>query len=63
MTVSLDWFGITCGVLPIGQEARVTTTGLEWNLGPTACTSHAIFVVHSYAPWSGYAHVAFLLAP
>ena len=37
MHTSLDWFGPTCGVLPIGQEAKVTTNGLEWELGPTAC--------------------------
>lgn len=36
-TTSLDWFGPTCGILPIGQEAKVTTSGLVWNLGPTAC--------------------------
>ncbi|GAA5859657.1 hypothetical protein JCM8547_006180 [Rhodosporidiobolus lusitaniae] len=30
-------FGKTCGILPLGHsEAFVTTTGLEWNLGPTA---------------------------
>ncbi|GAA5834870.1 hypothetical protein JCM11251_002047 [Rhodosporidiobolus azoricus] len=36
LTIDLSTFGKTCGVLPLGSsEAFVTTTGLEWNLGPT----------------------------
>ncbi|GAA5980954.1 hypothetical protein JCM10908_003929 [Rhodotorula pacifica] len=35
--IDLKWFGKTCGILPVGSaEAHVTTTGLEWDLGPTA---------------------------
>ncbi|KAM0793285.1 hypothetical protein ACM66B_000746 [Microbotryomycetes sp. NB124-2] len=36
LTISLERFGKTCGILPIGQEAYVTTSGLEWDLGPTS---------------------------
>ncbi|GAA5873236.1 hypothetical protein JCM3774_000090 [Rhodotorula dairenensis] len=35
--LDLGLFGKTCGILPVGvSEAHVTTTGLEWDLGPTA---------------------------
>lgn len=33
------FFGRTCGVLPVGAEARVATKGLSWNLGPSDCGS------------------------
>ncbi|TNY20294.1 putative KEX1 protein [Rhodotorula diobovata] len=37
LKVDLATFGKTCGVLPLGaSQAYVTTTGLEWDLGPTA---------------------------
>ncbi|KAK4054938.1 thiamine pyrophosphokinase [Microbotryomycetes sp. JL201] len=36
LTISPERFGKTCGILPVGQEAYVTTTGLEWDLGPTS---------------------------
>ncbi|GAA5997407.1 thiamine diphosphokinase [Rhodotorula paludigena] len=36
LKIDLAAFGKTCGILPLGaSEAYVTTTGLEWNLGPT----------------------------
>ncbi|BGP12555.1 hypothetical protein JCM10213_004860 [Rhodosporidiobolus nylandii] len=36
LKLDLATFGKTCGILPLGSsEAYVTTTGLEWNLGPT----------------------------
>ncbi|GAA6014771.1 hypothetical protein JCM8202_004757 [Rhodotorula sphaerocarpa] len=35
LEIDLERFGKTCGILPLGaSEAYVTTTGLEWNLGP-----------------------------
>lgn len=40
LNVSKAWFGDTCAVLPVGQEAKVTTKGLQWDLGPESCTSH-----------------------
>ncbi|GAA5862318.1 hypothetical protein JCM1840_004140 [Sporobolomyces johnsonii] len=37
LKVDLTSFGKTCGILPLGaSEAFVTTTGLEWDLGPTS---------------------------
>ncbi|BGP44608.1 thiamine pyrophosphokinase [Rhodotorula kratochvilovae] len=37
LKLDLATFGKTCGILPVGSsEAYVTTTGLEWDLGPTA---------------------------
>ncbi|GAA6031960.1 hypothetical protein JCM8097_003362 [Rhodosporidiobolus ruineniae] len=37
LRIDLSTFGKTCGILPLGtNEAYVTTTGLEWDLGPTA---------------------------
>ncbi|GAA5876016.1 hypothetical protein JCM16303_006993 [Sporobolomyces ruberrimus] len=37
LKIDLDSFGKTCGILPLGcQQAYVTTTGLEWDLGPTS---------------------------
>ncbi|GAA5903240.1 hypothetical protein JCM8208_002249 [Rhodotorula glutinis] len=37
LRIDLATFGKTCGILPLGaSSARVTTTGLEWDLGPTA---------------------------
>ncbi|GAA5945338.1 hypothetical protein JCM3775_002189 [Rhodotorula graminis] len=37
LRIDLSTFGKTCGILPLGSSAaRVTTTGLEWDLGPTA---------------------------
>ncbi|KAK4057997.1 thiamine pyrophosphokinase [Microbotryomycetes sp. JL221] len=36
LAVSLNRFGKTCGILPLGQQAYVTTSGLEWDLGPTS---------------------------
>ncbi|BGP21597.1 thiamine pyrophosphokinase [Rhodotorula toruloides] len=36
LKLDLATFGKTCGILPLGtSEAYVTTTGLQWNLGPT----------------------------
>lgn len=38
LEIDLERFGKTCGILPLGaSEAYVTTTGLEWNLGPNDC--------------------------
>lgn len=37
MVIDLDHFGDTCGVLPVGEPARVKTTGLKWDLGPESC--------------------------
>ncbi|BGO96564.1 putative KEX1 protein [Rhodotorula toruloides ATCC 204091] len=35
LKLDLSLFGRTCGILPLGtSSAYVTTTGLEWNLGP-----------------------------
>lgn len=34
----LEHFGETCAVLPIGEEAKVTTKGLRWDFGPGLCT-------------------------
>lgn len=35
LKLDLSLFGKTCGILPLGtSSAHVTTTGLEWNLGP-----------------------------
>ncbi|GAA5897337.1 hypothetical protein JCM6882_001861 [Rhodosporidiobolus microsporus] len=37
LKIDLSTFGKTCGILPLGSsEAYVSTTGLEWDLGPTA---------------------------
>ncbi|GAA6018118.1 hypothetical protein JCM11491_003324 [Sporobolomyces phaffii] len=37
LKVDLASFGKTCGILPLGSsQAHVTTTGLEWDLGPTS---------------------------
>lgn len=39
MRVSLEHFGDTCAVLPIGEPAYVITKGLKWDLGPDSCES------------------------
>ncbi|GAA5922463.1 thiamine diphosphokinase [Sporobolomyces koalae] len=37
LRIDLESFGKTCGILPLGSaEAYVTTSGLEWDLGPTS---------------------------
>ncbi|GAA6053352.1 hypothetical protein JCM3770_004126 [Rhodotorula araucariae] len=37
LQLDLATFGKTCGILPVGvAQAHVTTTGLAWDLGPTA---------------------------
>ncbi|GAA5847829.1 hypothetical protein JCM5353_000215 [Sporobolomyces roseus] len=37
LKIDLSSFGKTCGILPLGSsQAYVTTTGLEWDLGPTS---------------------------
>ncbi|GAA5905192.1 thiamine diphosphokinase [Sporobolomyces salmoneus] len=37
LKIDLESFGKTCGILPLGtSQAHVTTTGLEWDLGPTS---------------------------
>lgn len=37
LLISLKEFGDTCGILPVGEEAHVTTKGLKWDLGPGSC--------------------------
>lgn len=37
MVISLEHFGDTCGLLPVGEQAHVTTKGLAWDLGPGSC--------------------------
>lgn len=37
LDIPLDDFGTTCAVLPVGEEARVTTKGLRWNLTKESC--------------------------
>ncbi|ORY69288.1 Thiamin pyrophosphokinase [Leucosporidium creatinivorum] len=36
LTISLQHFGGTCGILPVGERAFVKTKGLKWDLGPDA---------------------------
>jgi thiamine pyrophosphokinase len=54
-------FGPTCGLLPVGQPATVTTSGLEWNLteqetkfgGLVSTSNHLksdVVEVHTTAP-------------
>jgi len=44
LKINLESFGKTCGILPLGtNQAFVTTTGLEWDLGPTSCESSSSF--------------------
>lgn len=37
LTISLEHFGDTCGILPVGERAYVQTKGLKWDLGPGSC--------------------------
>lgn len=40
LTMPRDILGPTCGILPVGSnEAKVTTSGLEWNLSTSSCES------------------------
>lgn len=56
--INKEYFGDTCAVLPVGEEAKVTTTGQEWDLGPTSCQCPA--AVHSTRPTRRADHACFI---
>ncbi|KDE09754.1 hypothetical protein MVLG_00154 [Microbotryum lychnidis-dioicae p1A1 Lamole] len=35
ISTNLKYFGDTCGILPVGEPAKVITSGLKWDLTPT----------------------------
>ncbi|SCV68452.1 BQ2448_573 [Microbotryum intermedium] len=45
ISTNLKYFGDTCGILPVGEPAKVTTSGLKWDLTPTTSDETQVFAV------------------
>lgn len=39
-----EYFGQTCGILPLEGETKVSTKGLKWDVGPGSCQFFASYL-------------------